>query len=128
MLKTRSMRLLMVGLVLALGLGLAVQAGMNGAVADERPGDGPPDFIRQAWERGEAPVIPENGPPAWVVEAWQNGEMPVAGPPPFIQVRLERAQALGLQGPPAEVVEAWESGNGENLPGPPAWVLDMLAE
>ncbi|MCA9130290.1 MAG: hypothetical protein KDB22_24550 [Planctomycetales bacterium] len=28
-------------------------------------------------------------------------------------------------GPPAEVVAAWENGQGDLLPGPPAWVIEM---
>lgn len=28
-------------------------------------------------------------------------------------------------GPPAEVVAAWQNGQGDLLPGPPAWVLEM---
>lgn len=28
-------------------------------------------------------------------------------------------------GPPAEVIAAWENGQGDLLPGPPAWVLEM---
>ena len=78
----------------------------------------------------EPPADPVRGggPPEWVVEAWVNGERlrRPAGPPPWIGARREIAKELGLLGPPPEVIKAWENGKGFDLPGPPAFVLDLL--
>ena len=117
-------------LTLAFVAGIAViSADVN---AQEKPAEaekaGPPAWVLEAWESGEALVVPANGPPAWVVEAWQNGERPQrpVGPPPWITARHEMARELGLSGPPAEVIEAWQNGEGFELPGPPDFVLDLF--
>lgn len=39
----------------------------------------------------------------------------------------ERPKQRGF-GPPAEVVAAWENGQGDLLPGPPEWVIEMRTE
>lgn len=90
--------------------------------------NGPPAWVVEAWETGEAPIVPEAGPPAWVVEAWQDGERPQrpTGPPPWVAARHEMAKELGLPGPPPEVVEAWENGEGFDLAGPPDFIRDLL--
>lgn len=117
-------------LTLAFVAGTAVVS--KDANAQERPAQpeaaGPPAWVLEAWESGEAPVAPANGPPSWVVEAWQNGERPQrpVGPPLWIARRHEMAKELGLPGPPAEVIEAWENGEGFDLPGPPDFVLDLF--
>lgn len=89
---------------------------------------GPPAWVIEAWESGDAPVVPANGPPAWVVEAWQNGVQSTRpdGPPPWIAARHSLALEIGLPGPPPEVIQAWENGEGFDLPGPPNFVLDLL--
>ena len=119
-------------------LGLSIIAVLLGSAAlalgqrPKEPGEtpqGPPDFVLEAWESGEAPVPPQGGPPAWVIEAWQNGERPDAGgfgPPAWVVERHRMAAELGLPGPPAEVIEAWENGEGFDLPGPPDFVLELL--
>ncbi len=53
--------------VLALVAGVAaISANAN---AQEKPAEaekaGPPKWVPEAWESGEAPVVPANGPPAW---------------------------------------------------------------
>lgn len=118
-----------------LGLGIVVVLASTAAlVLAQRseigagPQQGPPDFVLETSESGEAP----DGPPAWVVEAWQNGEQPGTdvdgefGPPAWVVERHRRAAELGLPGPPAEVIEAWKNGEGPDLPGPPDFVLDLL--
>ena len=90
---------------------------------------GPPDFVLEAWESGEAPVPPQDGPPTWVVEAWESGERPRAGgfgPPAWVVERHRMAAELGLPGPPPAVIEAWENGEGFDLPGPPEFVWEIL--
>ncbi len=126
----RKMKLIFGLLAVALVVGVvATSADTN---AQERPAEagapGPPAWVIQSRESGEAVVVPENGPPAWVVEAWQNGERRghQGGPPPHVAARHEMAKKLGLPGPPAEVIEAWENGEGRSLPGPPDFVLDLL--
>ncbi len=122
--KTKSIRVLP---ALAFVVG-TVAISVNAHAQKPAQAGGPPAWVLEAWESGEAPVVPENGPPAWVVEAWQNGERPVRpnGPPPWIAARHEMAKELGLPGPPSEVIEAWENGEGFDLPGPPDFVLDLL--
>ena len=120
-----------IGALLALAVVAGIAAFSVDANAQEKPAEteaGPPAWVLEAWESGEAPEVPVNGPPAWVVEAWKNGDRPQrpAGPPPWIARRHEMARELGLSGPPAEVIAAWENGEGFELPGPPDFVLDLL--
>lgn len=114
-------------LMLALATGAITLS--TDANAQEKPDNaGPPVWVVDAWVSGVSPVAPVSGPPAWVVEAWQNGEMPQRplGPPAWVAARHEIAKELGLPGPPPEVLEAWKNGEGNDLPGPPSFVLDIL--
>lgn len=90
--------------------------------------DGPPKWVIEAWETGEAVIVPTDGPPAWVVDAWRSGDRPErpVGPPPWIAARHEMAKELGLFGPPRDVIDAWQNGEGFELPGPPDFVRDLL--
>lgn len=121
---TKSMRGV---LVLAMATGTI---GLSGdTIAQEIPANaGPPAWVVEAWESGNAPVVPVDGPPAWVVEAWQNGEMPQrpSGPPAWVVARQEMANELGLPGPPPEVRQAWEDGVGFELPGPSSFIFDLI--
>lgn len=126
----RKMKSINVWLVLAFVTSVAAVS--SNVKAQERPGEvgppGPPAWVIESWESGEAPVIPANGPPAWVVRAWESGERPTrpSGPPPWVAARHEMALELGLPGPPDEVIEAWKNGEGADLPGPPGIVFDLL--
>lgn len=121
-----------IGVLVAMAFVAGIAAFSTHANGQEQPAKpeaaGPPEWVLEAWETGEAPVVPAIGPPAWVVEAWENGERPqrLAGPPPWIAKRHEMAKELGLPGPPTEVIEAWENGEGFEFPGPPDFVLDLL--
>ena len=97
------------------------------AAAQEGPPDrpfGPPAEVVAAWEAGEGHLLP--GPPEWVVEMRGGGSERPAGPPPWVAARQAFAEEIGLPGPPAEVTGAWENGEGEFLPGPPAFVFELL--
>ncbi len=92
---------------------------------------GPPDWVVEAWETGEDPVVPEDGPPEWIIESWKSGDRQTglrSGPPPWVRGAHAKAQERGLAGPPAWVVEAWENGEGQTLGGPPEWVLEALED
>jgi hypothetical protein len=89
----------------------------------ERP-FGPPPEVIAAWESGEGHLLP--GPPAWVIEMRYGKAQEAGGMPPWVAARHARAAELGLPGPPTEVIEAWQKGEGESLPGPPDFVLDVL--
>ena len=96
------------------------------AVADEpaRP-FGPPAEVVAAWEAGEGDLLP--GPPAWVLQMRSRDGERSSGMPPWVAAMHERAAEIGLPGPQPEVIDAWENGEGEFLPGPPQFVLDILA-
>lgn len=115
--------------VMAYGLaGTSVGAENGNLTPQDRNGDGPPEWVVEAWETGNPPVVPESGPPAWVVEAWSKGEAPQRpdGMPPWVARRHAMAKEMGLPGPPDEVLEAWENGDGESLPGPPDFVRELF--
>ena len=85
---------------------------------------GPPPQVIAAWENGDDDVLP--GPPAWVVEMRYGHLQEAGGVPPWIAARQAQAAVIGLPGPPPEVIETWHNGQGEFLPGPPDFVLDVL--
>lgn len=95
-----------IGVLVAMAFVAGIAAFSTHANGQEQPAKpkaaGPPEWVLEAWETGEAPVVPAIGPPAWVVEAWENGERPQrpTGPPPWIAKRHEMAKELGLPGPP----------------------------
>lgn len=124
--KTTSYSLLALALVTAT---IAISSDANGQEREVRPATtGPPAWVLDALESGDAPEPPAYGPPAWVVEAWQSGERPARpmGPPEWVLARQEIATERGLPGPPAAVLEAWQNGDGFSLPGPPEFVFELF--
>ena len=87
---------------------------------------GPPAEVIAAWENGEGDALP--GPPEWVIAMRGGDDAARSGMPPWVAARHERAwPKSACPGPPPEVIEAWENGEGDSLPGPPQFVLDILA-
>lgn len=85
---------------------------------------GPPAEVVAAWEAGSGDLLAS--PPEWVIAMRSGDSERSAAMPPWVAARLARAAEIGLPGPPPEVIEAWENGEGEVLPGPPQFILELL--